>query len=48
MALGSKLVMLLVARGEPETLVVLLFVGHDLTLYIEEARIFVISGWRLP
>ena len=48
MTLGSELVMLLVARGEPETLAVLLFVGPDLTLYIEEAGIFVISGRRLP
>lgn len=42
--------MLLVARGESETLTVLLRVGPDpdLTLYIEDAGMFVINGRRLP
>lgn len=48
MTLGSELELLLVARGESETLIVVLFVDPDLTLYIEEAGMFVIRGRRLP
>lgn len=48
MTLTSELALLLVARGESETLTVLLRVGPDLTLYIEDAGIFVIRGRRLP
>lgn len=46
--LGSELALLLVARGESETLIVVLFVELDLTLIIDEAGIFVIIGRRLP
>lgn len=46
--LTSELALLLVARGESETLIVLLLVGPDLTLYIDDAGIFVINGRRLP
>lgn len=48
LTLGSELALLLVARGESEMLVVLLFVGPDLILYIEEAGILFTSGCRLP
>lgn len=48
MTLGSELALLLVARGESVTLTVLLFVDPDLTLYMEEAGMFVISGRKLP
>lgn len=50
LTLNSELALLLVARGESETLTVLLLVlaGPDLTLYIEDAGIFVINGRRLP
>lgn len=49
MTLCSELALLLVARGESETLtVLLLFTGPDLTLYIEDAGIFVINGRKLP
>lgn len=48
LTLGSELALLLVARGESELLIVLLFVGPDLILYIEEAGILVTSGRRLP
>ncbi|KAK9215215.1 hypothetical protein WN944_007219 [Citrus x changshan-huyou] len=48
LALGSELALLLVARGESVTLTVLLFVDPDLTLYMEEAGMFVISGRKLP
>lgn len=44
LTLGSELALLLVARGESETL----FVEPDLTLYIDEAGMFVIRGRRLP
>lgn len=44
----SELALLLVARGESETLIVRLRDGPDLTLYIEEAGIFVINGRKLP
>lgn len=40
--------MLLVARGESETLAVRLPAGPDLTLYMEDAGIFVINGRKLP
>lgn len=41
--------MLLVARGESETLIVRLLVGPaGLTLYIDDAGIFVINGLKLP
>lgn len=40
--------MLLVASGESETLAVLLRGGPDLTLYIDDAGMFVISGRKLP
>lgn len=46
--LTSELALLLVPRGESETLIVLLRVGPDLTLYIDDAGIFVINGRRLP
>ena len=46
--LTSELALLLVARGESETLTVLLRAGPDLTLYIEDAGIFVINGRKLP
>lgn len=39
--------MLLVARGESETLIIRLRVGPDLTLYMDEAGIFVINGLKL-
>lgn len=48
LTLGSELALLLVARGESEMLTVLLFVDPDLTLYMEEAGMFVMSGRRLP
>lgn len=49
MILTSELALLLVARGEFETLTVLLLgAGPDLTLYMEEAGIFVINGRRFP
>lgn len=48
LTLGSELALLLVARGESVTLTVLLFVDPDLTLYMEEAGMFVISGRKLP
>lgn len=47
MTLSSELALLLVARGESETLTALLR-GPDLTLYIEDAGIFVINGLKLP
>lgn len=40
--------MLLVASGESDTLTVLLLVGPDLTLYMDEAGIFVIKGRKFP
>ena len=46
--LGSELALLLVARGESVALIDLLFAVPDLTLYIEEAGMFVTSGRRLP
>jgi hypothetical protein len=46
--LTSELALLLVARGESETLTVLLLAGPDLTLYIEDAGILVIKGRKLP
>lgn len=46
--LTSELALLLVARGESETLIALLRPGPDLTLYIEDAGIFVINGRKLP
>lgn len=46
--LCSELQLLLVASGESDTLTVLLLAGPDLTLYMEEAGIFVINGRRLP
>lgn len=46
--LTSELALLLVATGESETLIALLRAGPDLTLYIEDAGIFVIKGRRLP
>lgn len=48
LTLGSELALLLVARGESVTLTVLLFMDPDLTLYMEEAGMFVISGRKLP
>lgn len=48
MTLISELALLLVARGESETLTVRLRDGPDRTLYIEEAGIFVINGRKLP
>ena len=48
MTLISELALLLVARGESETLIFLLRDGPDRTLYIEEAGIFVINGRKLP
>lgn len=48
LTLSSELALLLVARGESETLTDLLFVPPDLTLYIEEAGMFVIIERRLP
>lgn len=48
MTLGSELALLLVARGESETLTVLLFVEPDRTLYTEEAGMFVTRGRKLP
>lgn len=47
LTLNSELQLLLVASGESEMLVVLL-VAPDLTLYIEDAGMFVIRGRRLP
>lgn len=46
--LTSELALLLTARGESETLIVLFRPGPDLTLYIEDAGIFVINGRKLP
>lgn len=46
--LTSELALLLVARGESETLIALLRPGPDLTLYIEDAGMFVINGRKLP
>lgn len=46
--LGSELALLLVARGDSVALTVLLFAAPDLTLYIEEAGMFITSGRRLP
>lgn len=43
----SELALLLVASGESEMLVVFLL-GPDLTLYIDDAGMFVIRGLRLP
>lgn len=48
LTLTSELALLLVARGESETLTVLLLAGPDLTLYMEDAGMLVISGRRLP
>ena len=48
LTLLSELALLLVARGESETLTVRLRDGPDRTLYIEEAGIFVIKGRKLP
>lgn len=48
LTLISELALLLVASGESETLIVLLRAGPDLTLYIEDAGIFVINGRKLP
>lgn len=48
LTLTSELALLLVARGESETLSVLLLVDPDLTLYIEEAGMLVIRGRRFP
>lgn len=48
LTLNSELALLLVARGESETLAVLLPGGPDLTLYMDEAGIFVINGRKLP
>lgn len=49
LTLTSELALLLVARGESETLTVLVRVlCPDLTLYIEDAGIFVIRGLKLP
>lgn len=48
MTLCSELALLLVARGESETLTVLLLAGPDLTLYIEDAGMFAINGRKLP
>lgn len=48
LTLISELALLLVARGESETLTVLFRVGPDRTLYIEDAGIFVINGLKLP
>lgn len=48
LTLNSELALLLVARGESETLIVLLRVGPDRTLYIDDAGIFVINGLKLP
>lgn len=49
LTLASELVLpLLVRRRESETLTVLLGVGADLTLYIEDAGLFVIDGRKLP
>lgn len=45
--LCSELALLLVARGESETLTCLLLIGPDLTLYIEDAGTFVINGRKL-
>jgi hypothetical protein len=45
----SELALLLVvASGESDILTALLLVGPDLTLYIDDAGIFVINGRRLP
>ena len=48
LTLYSELALLLVANGESETLAVLLPVGPDLILYIEDAGIFVINGRKFP
>lgn len=48
LTLGSELALLLVARGESEELIVLLFGGPDLTLYTEEAGVLVTRGRRFP
>lgn len=47
LTLSSELALLLVARGESETLIVLPRVGPDLTLYIDDAGIFIINGRKL-
>lgn len=48
LTLTSELALLLVASGESKTLIALLLVGPDLTLYMEDAGMLVISGRRLP
>nr|GME13521.1 ATP binding protein [Ipomoea batatas] len=48
LTLNSELALLLVARGESETLTVLLLLGPDLTLYIDDAGMLVINGRRFP
>ena len=48
LTLTSELALLLVAIGDSETLIVRLRVGPDLTLYMEDAGIFVINGRKLP
>lgn len=50
LTLTSELALLLVARGESETLTVRLRAGPDpdLTLYIDDAGMFVINGLKLP
>ena len=48
LTLRSELALLLVARGESETLAVLLPAGPDLTLYIDDAGTFVINGRKFP
>ena len=47
LTLCSELVVLLVVRGEPEALTVLLLVEPDLTLYTDDAGMFAINGLRL-
>lgn len=46
--LNSELALLLVAWGEPETLIVRPWWDPDLTLYKEDAGMFVIKGRKLP
>lgn len=46
--LTSELALLLVASGESDTLTVLVLLGPDLTLYMEDAGILVIDGRRFP
>lgn len=48
LTLLSELALLLVARGESDILTVLLLTVPDLTLYIEDAGMFVINGRKLP